>query len=342
MFVVDAAGGTLRDLTPQGSADATPRWSPDGTRIALSRNDRIWVVDADGGNAHALSATTGFGPAWSPDGTRIAFTGTRLFPAYGSRYGPASRSDVFVVGADRKDERRLTGPLADSDYLGSSSVGGPTWWPDGTRLFYAAGATTWEMNVDGTCEGPFSTAAPRLVGPAWRTGVSPGLPAIGCADLRVQILASTDAVGLKQTVVFHVEIENDGNLAATGLKLEVSAPAAATLSSSLETCTRPATLVCTLPTLPAGQTTGLEVYASTPHAGTIQTVATASADPPDSEPHRQFRPHHDDGAALHDRRHPRERCDQRHAAAGRDLRACGLGPDQRPRRQRHDRRGKRQ
>jgi Tol biopolymer transport system component len=283
VFVVDAAGGAPRDLTTASTADATPRWSPDGTRIALDRNDRIWVVDADGGNPRQVSSTTGLGPAWSPDGTRIAFTGTRLFPQYGSRYGPASRSDVFVVGADGKDERRLTGPLADTDYFGAASAGAPTWWPDGTRLFYTS-TTTWVMNADGTCEGPFSAAAPRLVGLAWRPGVLPGLPAIGCADLRVQIQASTDAVGLKQAVVYHIQIDNDGNLAATDLKVEVSAPAGVTLSGGLSTCTRAAALVCTLPTLPAGRTTALEVYASSPRAGTIQTVATASADPPDSEP----------------------------------------------------------
>ncbi|MGI8478504.1 MAG: hypothetical protein ACR2M2_01365, partial [Gaiellaceae bacterium] len=34
-----------------------PRWSPDGSQIALSRGGRIWVMRANGSNAHALTPT---------------------------------------------------------------------------------------------------------------------------------------------------------------------------------------------------------------------------------------------------------------------------------------------
>lgn len=67
----------------------TPRWSPDGTRIAyvLSRADLeksaydtdVWVIDADGRNDRQLTRARGadLRPRWSPDGTRIAFLSDR-------------------------------------------------------------------------------------------------------------------------------------------------------------------------------------------------------------------------------------------------------------------------
>jgi CSLREA domain-containing protein len=74
-------------------ADTAPNWSPDGTRIVLqsTRHDEnplvsgtdyeIWVIDADGTDAHQLTHTAGnvndTFPDWSPDGTRVVFTSNR-------------------------------------------------------------------------------------------------------------------------------------------------------------------------------------------------------------------------------------------------------------------------
>ena len=110
VFVVTVSSAAVRDLTPVGVADGNPQWSPDGARIVMTSIPGIWVMNADGTGRRQVSALPGIGPVWSPDGTQIAFTGSRLFPEFGSRYGPAQRYDVFVVGADGKDERRLTGP----------------------------------------------------------------------------------------------------------------------------------------------------------------------------------------------------------------------------------------
>jgi Tol biopolymer transport system component len=283
VFVVDVAGGAPRSLTPQGTVDVTPSWSPDGTRVALDRNDKIWVVDADGSNPRKISATTGLAPAWSPDGTKIAFTGTRTFPALGNRFGIPSRNDIFVVGANGSDEQRLTGPLGD-DFASSPSFGAVSWWPDGSRLFFSPGGTTWTMNADGTCEGPFTSAADRLVDPAWRPGATIAQKAITCADLRIGVVASTDAVGLKQTVVFHVQVDNDGNQTATGLKLRIAAAPSVSLTASLPGCTRGQDIVCQLAPLPPGLSTSFEVYASSARAGMLDVRFTASADQTDSDP----------------------------------------------------------
>ena len=67
-----------------GIRDTTPRWSPDGRRIAFVRSTekdgkaqpaQIYLLQMDGGEARAITEIgTGAGnPVWSPDGTRIAF-----------------------------------------------------------------------------------------------------------------------------------------------------------------------------------------------------------------------------------------------------------------------------
>src|SRR5690606_18067714 len=85
VVLVDTAGGDMRALT---SVDpdvhyAMPRFSPDGSRIAVERWQRegrrdIVVMDTAGS---VLVLTDGFGvssaPAWSPDGRWILFGSDR-------------------------------------------------------------------------------------------------------------------------------------------------------------------------------------------------------------------------------------------------------------------------
>jgi Tol biopolymer transport system component len=282
-FVVDAAGGTPRALTPQGVADSGPSWSPDGTRIAVDRNDKIWVLGADGTGGRMVAATIGLGPIWAPDGSKIAFTGTRFFPQFANRFGTPSRSDIFVVTPNGTDEQRLTGPLGDDAIVGPS-FGAPSWWPDGSRLFFSPGGATWMMNADGSCEGPFGAATQRLEDPAFRPGMTGLPPRISCADLRVTVAASADAVGLKQTVVLHVQVDNDGDLAASGLKVRIAVPAGVSITGSLPGCTRTTAFVCTLPPLPAGLSTSFEVYVSSARAGLLKALVSASSDQAESDP----------------------------------------------------------
>jgi dipeptidyl aminopeptidase/acylaminoacyl peptidase len=76
-------GSETVQLTRSPGSECTPRWSPDGRRLAFlsdrgdaKAGEQIWVLDVRGGEARQLGKVDGgvFGFAWSPDGRRIALT----------------------------------------------------------------------------------------------------------------------------------------------------------------------------------------------------------------------------------------------------------------------------
>lgn len=79
----DGTGSTqlMEASNETGSSPIDPSWSPDGTRIAYrgsapAGTQRVFVADADGSNAQALTSDS-FSiehPSWSPDGAYIAFS----------------------------------------------------------------------------------------------------------------------------------------------------------------------------------------------------------------------------------------------------------------------------
>jgi TolB protein len=80
VYLANADGSNLRNITNHPSWEGWPAWSPDGRRIAFAGNRnsnyQIFVMDADGGNVRLAANTEGraTAPRWSPDGRTIYFT----------------------------------------------------------------------------------------------------------------------------------------------------------------------------------------------------------------------------------------------------------------------------
>jgi dipeptidyl aminopeptidase/acylaminoacyl peptidase len=79
IYLVPVAGGEVRQLTNDEHSSATPRWSPDGEKLAFvsarDGDDEIWTIDVSSGALKKITTiSTGAGdPVWSPDGSWIAF-----------------------------------------------------------------------------------------------------------------------------------------------------------------------------------------------------------------------------------------------------------------------------
>lgn len=188
IWVVNADGSNLRQITESGTFKGGPSWSPDGTRMVfiLVRNPgspthpqpTIGIMNADGTNERILTtedrvnvrhepdgtvtvletAHDANAPAWSPVDNRIAF-----WSGIENQYG-----QIWSIHADGSGSTQLT---EDPTHRNSDD---PSWSPDGTRMLFSTGRSgrneLWIMDADGSNERKLSDidAAPFPGRASWQ------------------------------------------------------------------------------------------------------------------------------------------------------------------------------
>ena len=134
VFVMNADGTGMEQLTADPATDFAITWTPDASALLYTSNPNgdHDIVRFDLLTMAATSVTTGpandYDPAISPDGSRIAFTSDRR---------GENSYDVWLAGIDGSDPTRFT--VGTADDVGDSYM--PTWSPDGTMIAFTSNRT---------------------------------------------------------------------------------------------------------------------------------------------------------------------------------------------------------
>jgi TolB protein len=192
IWLMNADGSGLKNLTNHIAVDRYPAWSPDGKQIAFastrSGNWDIWTMNVDGSNPQPLTnhRMADLAPTWSRDGNKIAFVSYRDL-----------EYSIYIMDHDGHNQRKLTtggngdwGPVFSPDgkwiaftssrsgkgdlYLIDTETGTqykrltdnpsrdmiPSWSPDGKKIAFISerggDRDLWLMNTDGTSPQPLT------------------------------------------------------------------------------------------------------------------------------------------------------------------------------------------
>ena len=126
LIVADSDGYNPQVVARSHEALLSPKWSPDGSRIAYvsfeSGNSAIYIQNISTG-ARQLISGRGKGinsaPAWSPDGTKLA-----LSLSY------TGNPEIYVMDLGSRQETRITRSLAINTE--------PVWSPDGQSIYFTS------------------------------------------------------------------------------------------------------------------------------------------------------------------------------------------------------------
>jgi dipeptidyl aminopeptidase/acylaminoacyl peptidase len=173
IYLVPLGGGEPRQLTNDEHSSSSPRWSPDGDKLAFvsarDGEDQIWTIDISSGALKKVTtiSTAAGDPVWSPDGKWLAFASdiypectddacnkrradevaaskvkahvaTRLLYRHWKSWKEGTRSHVFVVASAGGEAKDMTPGDYDAPPF---SLGGPTDYafsPDSKELVFVS------------------------------------------------------------------------------------------------------------------------------------------------------------------------------------------------------------
>lgn len=150
IYVIDIDGGGWRQIF--GSFGVWPEWSPDGTRIAFSKDygngHQIWVMDPDGSGQRAVTplgseatgGKTDYWPTWSPDGRRIAFGRGGIAAENQPVTGDFNTYHIYLIDADGSGMHQISSGNGEIE---------PSFSPAGDRLVYVTAEDLYMIGSDG-------------------------------------------------------------------------------------------------------------------------------------------------------------------------------------------------
>lgn len=145
LFVANADGSNVRQVTNEKGYDAEATVSADGRKVVFTSvrggDLDIYTMDADGSNVRQVTNEPGYdgGAFFSPDGTRIVYRASH--PATDQELGDyrrllaqglvrPSKLDIFVMNADGTNKRRITNN-------GAASFA-PFFHPSGRQIIFSS------------------------------------------------------------------------------------------------------------------------------------------------------------------------------------------------------------
>lgn len=142
IFVMNAKGRKVEQLTNSPFDDRVPSWSPNGDEIAFQSNRdgdyEIFIIDIATKNVRQVTSNgcNDYAPAWSPDGGRFAY----YSDCDGNR-------EIYVINVDGSSRKKLTQTSNGYNWF-------PAWSPDGSLITFASNRDgnyhAYVMNSDGS------------------------------------------------------------------------------------------------------------------------------------------------------------------------------------------------
>jgi len=155
-----ASGLAATEPGPDTTFYQEASWSPDGSKLLLSRLDihdayraSIVMVNADGsGYAQLTDGPGDMWTSWSPDGARIAYASEK-----------EDNRDIYLMKADGSKPIRLTADPAEDTH--------PAWSPDDGQIAFVSKregrSHIYIMNADGSAQKKISSTTEEKWNPRW-------------------------------------------------------------------------------------------------------------------------------------------------------------------------------